>query len=298
MTNFDTGRPIFVDGMLLTAKDLSLEQDCVSRRLKQLALSLGWGVIDGMDVAKDPGDRGKLNVSAGHAIDSNGQEIVLDENSECSIDAEDGVLGVRSIAPKLLTACNIARMATTPPDDGTPVRRIEQAELRFFPRDKLDKAIIDGYVLLADVERSYQNIEIKAASRGLTSITRTSWQHGSVEDTWPRSWWIEFSSLIDLPPEHALEVRVRSGNRDSIVPVSGLTLTNNLVTGGAMLCLDLQRPGGSMDGKTVVVRLACDFVVDWKGQPVSGAYLKGRLPSGNWVAGGLFESWVMIGKVS
>jgi hypothetical protein len=39
------------------------------------------------------------------------------------------------------------------------------------------------------------------------------------------------------------------------------------------------------------LRVLCDFVLDAAGNPVSGAFLSGLLPSGNGAAGGVFESW-------
>jgi hypothetical protein len=41
-------------------------------------------------------------------------------------------------------------------------------------------------------------------------------------------------------------------------------------------------------------RLACSFVLDKNGMPVSGAHLGGRLPTGDGVAGSDFESWFIV----
>jgi hypothetical protein len=42
------------------------------------------------------------------------------------------------------------------------------------------------------------------------------------------------------------------------------------------------------------VTLRCDAIVDCDGNPVDGDHLRGRLPSGNGLAGGTFESWFRI----
>lgn len=47
-------------------------------------------------------------------------------------------------------------------------------------------------------------------------------------------------------------------------------------------------------GNMVYVTLRCDFVLDCHGIPVDGDHLKGRLPSGNGVPGGTFESWFRV----
>lgn len=44
----------------------------------------------------------------------------------------------------------------------------------------------------------------------------------------------------------------------------------------------------------VHVLLRCDFIQDSRGVPVDGSHLGGRLPSGNGVQGGLFESWFEV----
>lgn len=44
----------------------------------------------------------------------------------------------------------------------------------------------------------------------------------------------------------------------------------------------------------VQVSLRCDFIPDCRGIPVDGNHLRGRLPSGDGVQGGLFESWFEV----
>jgi hypothetical protein len=47
-------------------------------------------------------------------------------------------------------------------------------------------------------------------------------------------------------------------------------------------------------GTTVFVTLKCDFILDCHENAVDGDFLRARLPSGDGVAGGLFESWFRV----
>jgi hypothetical protein len=58
-----------------------------------------------------------------------------------------------------------------------------------------------------------------------------------------------------------------------------------------------QGPGSGfryLIGHTVYVTLKCDFVLDCEGNPVDGNHLGGRLPTGDGVRGGTFESWFTV----
>lgn len=48
------------------------------------------------------------------------------------------------------------------------------------------------------------------------------------------------------------------------------------------------------EGDTIHVTLRCDFIVDCHDNPVDGDHLRGRLPSGNGLPGGIFESWFRL----
>jgi hypothetical protein len=45
---------------------------------------------------------------------------------------------------------------------------------------------------------------------------------------------------------------------------------------------------------TIFIKLKCDFILDCHHTPVDGEHLRGRLPSGDGRAGGLFESWFRV----
>ena len=47
-------------------------------------------------------------------------------------------------------------------------------------------------------------------------------------------------------------------------------------------------------GSTIHVTLKCDFLPDCRGYAVDGDHIRGRLPSGDDVEGGTFESWFTI----
>jgi hypothetical protein len=51
---------------------------------------------------------------------------------------------------------------------------------------------------------------------------------------------------------------------------------------------------GNVAGNVVYVTLKCDFIIDCHGNAVDGNHLSGRLPSGDGVRGGVFESWFRV----
>lgn len=50
----------------------------------------------------------------------------------------------------------------------------------------------------------------------------------------------------------------------------------------------------SILGSVVYVTLKCDFILDCHGNPVDGNFLRGVMPTGNGVPGGVFESWFRV----
>jgi hypothetical protein len=51
---------------------------------------------------------------------------------------------------------------------------------------------------------------------------------------------------------------------------------------------------GNLAGSAVHVSLKCDLILDCHGSAVDGDHLRGRLPSGDGVEGGTFESWFRV----
>ena len=57
---------------------------------------------------------------------------------------------------------------------------------------------------------------------------------------------------------------------------------------------DFLRGRSAIIGETVHITLKCDFILDCRGQPVDGDHLGGAPPTGNGIAGGIFESWFHV----
>jgi hypothetical protein len=55
-----------------------------------------------------------------------------------------------------------------------------------------------------------------------------------------------------------------------------------------------RRRYGYLEGQIVYVTLKCDFILDCHGVAVDGNHIGGRLPSGDGVLGGTFESWFRV----
>ncbi|CAN7806228.1 hypothetical protein LJR267_010701 [Paraburkholderia hospita] len=62
---------------------------------------------------------------------------------------------------------------------------------------------------------------------------------------------------------------------------------------GRTVVHDVVRPEQYI-GHTIQVTLRCDFILDCHGNPVDGTHLRGRLPTGNGVVGGDFQSWFRV----
>lgn len=56
---------------------------------------------------------------------------------------------------------------------------------------------------------------------------------------------------------------------------------------------EILRPHEYVDN-IIHVTLRCDFILDCHDNPVDGDHLRGRLPTGNGVPGGIFESWFKV----
>lgn len=65
------------------------------------------------------------------------------------------------------------------------------------------------------------------------------------------------------------------------------------LTDGRTAVFDVVRPEQYI-GHTVQVTLRCDFILDCRGNPVDGNHLRGRLPTGDGIMGGEFQSWFTV----
>ena len=57
---------------------------------------------------------------------------------------------------------------------------------------------------------------------------------------------------------------------------------------------DYFKPGRTLAGNDCYVALKCDFLLDCHGLAVDGEHIGGRLPTGDGLEGGLFESWFRV----
>lgn len=83
-------RPHYFSGKLLTVEDLTQEQTYTIEKFKRHNRSLhGFGVVSGLKVTTDAG---KITVSAGMALDCEGNEIVVPSNQTVPASALDSAV--------------------------------------------------------------------------------------------------------------------------------------------------------------------------------------------------------------
>lgn len=120
------------------------------------------------------------------------------------------------------------------------------------------------------------------------------------------------TGLIGFGTSFVFEVLARDGNREGpfrcICPLEAtcegmknVELKDGLLIGGEPAQKDdlvrfvrLRVPNFSdkLDLSLIRIVLRCDFVVDKDGRAIDGNFIGGNLPTGNGIAGGLFESWL------
>lgn len=71
--------PLYLNGRLLTADDLHLEQQTNSERFALLAGALGVGVADGLEIVAVPGSATEVTIKPGVGVAPGGQLLVLDQ---------------------------------------------------------------------------------------------------------------------------------------------------------------------------------------------------------------------------
>lgn len=128
---------------------------------------------------------------------------------------------------------------------------------------------------------------------------------------------VSIKSLIQVPQRGKIgvgrsfvfEVLGRTSESDNcLCPLDAIceglidvTLKDGLLTGGKaapteemvqFVRLRVTEFGDHFDLTLFRILLRCDFVVDAKGKAIDGNFLRGQLPTGDKVEGGLFESWL------
>ncbi len=143
----------------------------------------------------------------------------------------------------------------------------------------------------------------------LTHITHINWPHGgnvrlSELEARRGQLRIRFDRQL-LLPEHAGDQGVGLNEFTFEVQYHGTQRSPEFLSGSVYLEEDnrvavfkidpgLLQVGRSIGDHNVFIRLKCDFLLDCHGNPVDGDHLRGRLPSGNGIPGGVFESWFHI----
>lgn len=142
----------------------------------------------------------------------------------------------------------------------------------------------------------------------LTHITHINWPHGgtvqmSELEAMQGQLRIRFDRQILLPENSIMGTSVNNftfevqyhGTQRSPEFLSGtVTLEEDQRVAVFTIEPNFLQVGRSIGDHDVFIRLKCDFLMDCHGNPVDGNHLRGRLPSGNGVPGGLFESWFHI----
>jgi len=144
---------------------------------------------------------------------------------------------------------------------------------------------------------------ISQAQEHLTHICWISWPHGGL---------VKLSDLKQLSVR--FDRMLAEPKEESVAGPSGINeLTFFAQYGGRREDLDFvlfdKQPRLLADRRTAVfdvirsndclnhivdVTLRCDFIIDCNGNPVDGNHLRGRLPTGDGVAGGTFHSWFRV----
>ncbi|MGH6920897.1 MAG: hypothetical protein ACREJ0_24715, partial [Geminicoccaceae bacterium] len=73
-------RPVWFDGLFLTAAALAREQSYVLSRQADLARALGAGVIDGLEVEEVAGRPSALRIGRGHGLTPAGEPVVVERD--------------------------------------------------------------------------------------------------------------------------------------------------------------------------------------------------------------------------
>jgi hypothetical protein len=158
--------------------------------------------------------------------------------------------------------------------------------------------------------------ELPPPGEYLTHVAGLNWTHGgklTVDDLrkWEGRLEVRFDRpLLEAPTddeatginEHSFVVQYGNVQRDLEFVPSDPDKPPHLCDDGckAVFTIDPDVLGssryGTIAGSTLYVTLRCDFLLDCHGIPVSGKHLKGQLPSGDGVPGGIFESWFRVGN--
>jgi hypothetical protein len=160
---------------------------------------------------------------------------------------------------------------------------------------------------ISDIEISGRRSIVQAREH-LTHICWISWPHGGiVRSSEIRTLRVRFDRPL-LDAEHPHRPGPRGINERTFVVQYGEQIQGQQVED--LDFVEYRRPPYlTPDGRTAVyevrkpltyrshilqITVRCDFLLDCRKNPVDGDHLRGRLPTGDGVPGGTFESWVRV----
>lgn len=148
------------------------------------------------------------------------------------------------------------------------------------------------------------------AREHLTHICWINWEHGGrMKSNAPRRLMVRFDRELfaepqpsDYPGPRGINERtfvVQYGEQADRQQIEDLDFVAYrrppyLTADRRTAVYEFEKPMRAYRDHIIQVTLRCDFIIDCRKHPVDGDHLGGRLPSGDGVAGGLFESWFRV----
>jgi hypothetical protein len=148
------------------------------------------------------------------------------------------------------------------------------------------------------------------AREHLTHICWINWEHGGrVKSNAPRALIVRFDRelFVETQPHHYPGPRginertfvVQYGEQAERRQIEDLDFVAYrrppyLMADRRTAVYEFDKPFRAYRDHVIHVTLRCDFIIDCRKHPVDGNHLAGRLPTGDGIAGGTFESWFRI----
>jgi hypothetical protein len=161
-----------------------------------------------------------------------------------------------------------------------------------------------------EIDTSGRPIAGAQSAKRLTRIVGTNWRHGDVVplSTVLGDWKAQLRVTFDRPllPVDRCAPGTGIGQYTFVVQYAGLPRALEFVPAcentpaldpddpcTAIFWIEPRSCWG-LAGNVVHVTLRCDFILDCHGVPVDGNHLRGSLPTGDGIPGGVFESWFEV----
>ncbi|MBP2328882.1 hypothetical protein JOF56_009267 [Kibdelosporangium banguiense] len=303
----------YFTGKAMAARDFAADPDyLLGVHRAHNRLCHGWGVLDGLTVTVDQTTTRCVRVAPGVALDRNGREVIVSTGLSATVDlyalpallcvqyAEDEIEPVPpvSVASADATASEYNRVRENPKTtwitDTARWQQIVTDDRADLTCDELD------LIPLAVVRSNGQSFVVQPVRRPLfspsrlTRISSVNWQHDRTSPlrdltvTFDRrlhatAHGVSANTFLVYSAEHPFADRTRLLCPQGMEPV--LDENRTVVT----------YPVSPVPvGHWVYVSLLCDFLTDENGSQIDGSHLGGRLPTGNGVPGGVFDSWFQV----